>query len=466
MYIFTWLSRVCTSKKENTMHRRLMWLAPAALVSVGLLACLRSVEADEPLAVQSVGGDKGRDDVATCLKIEGALLKRAAKGGPFSAVKSGDHLPPHTLLIGFPEAELVSSCGRVKIHLHLYFGDMLPLTEAAIILNDSPQLNADITLERGIIRLEGLGKEKDTAIRVRGPADQVWELTLVDADASVLVARFGRHEPGTKLFKTAGKKAFMDEPLLHLGVLVLKGKVKVNTGSATYTLSPPPGPALVTWDSGTGYNVRTMEKLPDGIKDLDTQGRKNYKEVIEMTAKLAAGDMGKGLDELVASDSKVKQRVAVACMAALDDMPRLVAALENPKSFDVRDQAILALRNWIGRQPGQITKLFEFLTKERKFTPVQGRTIIQLLRGFDDDDRKDPVLYQLLIDGLEFAPLPIRELAHWHLDRLAPAGQSIHYDAGASQEERSKAAAAWRKLIPDGCLPPPPPKTDSKVDKN
>jgi hypothetical protein len=452
------------------MHRRFVWLAPAALVSMGLLSFALTVRADDPSSVQVAGGDKGRDDVATCLKIEGALLQRKKDSKTFSVLKAGDHIPPHTLLIGFPEAELLSSCGRVKINLHLYVGDTLPITEAAIILNDSPQLNADITLDRGAISLQGVGgkgDKSDTVIRVRGPDKEVWELTLKDAESKVLMARFGRLEPGAKLFKTGNKKAFLDEPLLHMGVLVVKGKVSVNTGHGTYLLTAPPGPALLTWDTGAGYNIKQMDKLPEGVRNLDTAELKHFKEACAVTSKLAAGDLGKGLDELVAGDGELQHRIAVSCMGALDELPRLVSALENAKYADVRDHAILTLRNWLGRQSGQLTKFYDYLTKERKYTPAQGRTVLQLLRGFDDDDRKDPHLYQLLIDGMEHASLlPIRELANWHLQRLAQAGQKIAYDAAGSQEARSKAAAEWRRLIPDGQLPPPPPKTDAKKEKN
>jgi hypothetical protein len=436
------------------MPRRYCWFAPAVLLS---LALLLSARADD--SPKSPAGQKGRDDVATCLKIEGALLQRG-KDGKFHPVKTGDRIPPGALLIGFPEADLVSSCGKIQIHLHLHIGEILPITEAAIVLNDSPMLNADITLERGVIGIKGLADKGETVVRVRGPESQVWELTLKDPDTKVLVARFGRHEPGTKLFKTSGKKGFLDEPLMHMGVLALKGRVVVNTGSATYALNAPPGPALITWDSNHGYAVKQMDKLPDAVADLNSDP-KAFKEVCDMTAKLAAGDLGKGLDELLAKDGRLQHRVAVACMGALDDVPRLVAALENPKSGEVRDHAVLALRNWIGREPGQLTKLYTYLTKEKKYTPVQGRTVVQLLRGFDDADRKEPNLYQLLIDGLEFSPLvSIRELANWHLQRLAPAGQKIVYDAAADQESRSKAATEWRRLIPDGQLPPPPPKKE------
>jgi hypothetical protein len=243
--------------KDSIMHRRFVWLAPAALVSAGLLAL--SVRAT-PSAIFP-DDDKPRTDVATCLKIDGALLQRG-KDGTFKALKSGDHIAPHTLLVGFPQAELVSSCGRVKIHLHLYLGENLPVSEAAIVFNDSPQLNADVTIDRGVVGLQGVGDKGDIAIRVRGPDSQVWELTLKDPDSHVFVARFGRHEAGTKLFKSGAKKAFVDEPMQHLGLLVVKGKVVVNTGTTTYTLQAPPGPALITWDSGVGYHVKQLDKWP------------------------------------------------------------------------------------------------------------------------------------------------------------------------------------------------------------
>jgi len=93
---------------------------------------------------------------------------------------------------------------------------------------------------------------------------------------------------------------------------------------------------------------------------------------------------------------------------------------------------------------------------------VQARTIVQLLKGFDGNDRKEPLVYELLIEALEHGPLPIRELAHWHLDRLAPAGQKIAYDAAADEAARHKAAEQWRALIPPGQLPPPPKKEEIK----
>jgi hypothetical protein len=69
-----------------------------------------------------------------------------------------------------------------------------------------------------------------------------------------------------------------------------------------------------------------------------------------------------------------------------------------------------------------------------------------------------PETYSLLIDNLRHDRLAIRELAFWHLRRLVPAGQSIRYDPAGSSEQRERAFEQWKKLVPDGKLPPQPPQ--------
>jgi hypothetical protein len=44
---------------------------------------------------------------------------------------------------------------------------------------------------------------------------------------------------------------------------------------------------------------------------------------------------------------------------------------------------------------------------------------------------------------------------------LVPDGKSIAYDAAAAEGQRLQAIAQWRRLIPEGQLPPPPKKKTS-----
>ena len=433
------------------MSCRIAWLGLATLVLSVWVATAVQIDG----GLQAAGmTQQGKAADAKCVKVEGACLLRVKDG--FKALKVGDAIPAQTLVVGMPEGELVAADGRVGIKLFLHLGDSLPVTEAAIILNEAAKNQADVGVDRGIVGFTNLAKG-DTTVIIRS-SKQVWELTLKDPDSSVLVARFGRHEPGSKQFQGVRAKGVVDEPMMHLGVLVVKGHVVVNNGSATYTLNAPPGPAMMVWDSSTGYEVKHLEVLPDEVHKLDPAEQKNHKQVCEVTAKLANGDLGKGLDALVKSESPLERRVAVACMGALDELPRLWDALDNAKHSDVRDQAVVTLRNWIGRHHGQITKLYDHITTAKKFTPAQARTALMLLKGFDERDRKEPLTFQLLIGGLEAVTLPIRELAYWNLERLAPAGEAIGYDAGADEAARRTAVAAWRQLIPEGQLPPLPKK--------
>ena len=77
--------------------------------------------------------------------------------------------------------------------------------------------------------------------------------------------------------------------------------------------------------------------------------------------------------------------------------------------------------------------------------------MLDLLHSPFDPDK--PSTYEALIRLLQHSKLAVRELAHWHLVRLAPAGKEIAYDPAATEEERDKAVKAWKELIPEGQLP-------------
>jgi hypothetical protein len=144
--------------------------------------------------------------------------------------------------------------------------------------------------------------------------------------------------------------------------------------------------------------------------------------------------------------------MAVYGLGALDQVAELVDALANPKG-DVRDVAVIALRHWIGRKQGQDLKLYNVLTKEKNFTPNQAAILVQLLHSFGDVQQSQPATYETLIDYLMHDKPAIRQLAYWHLVRLAPSGKDIKFDPNASAEARQSAVEQWKKVIPAGQLP-------------
>ena len=86
---------------------------------------------------------------------------------------------------------------------------------------------------------------------------------------------------------------------------------------------------------------------------------------------------------------------------------------------------------------------------------VKARAAHQSSAGLaPEEEQRQPETYEVLIQCLRHSKLAVRELARWHLARLAPEGKDIHYDAGAPAEERARAYEQWQALIPAGQLPP------------
>jgi hypothetical protein len=123
-------------------------------------------------------------------------------------------------------------------------------------------------------------------------------------------------------------------------------------------------------------------------------------------------------------------------------------------SAEVRDNAVNALRHWVGREPGQDLLLFKMLVEKKKYNRLDASTFVQLLHSFSPDDLDSIGTYEALIDNLANERLPIRELAHWHLLRLVPEGKVAAYDPVGSEAERKDAVAKWRKMLDDGKIIP------------
>src|SRR5262249_41805228 len=154
------------------------------------------------------------------------------------------------------------------------------------------------------------------------------------------------------------------------------------------------------------------------------------------------------------AQASLRRQLAVYGFAALDDLSRLAEALADPEHAEVRDNAVAALRHWIGQGARNDQQLFEALTREKRSSPAQAETLLELLHSPFDADQ--PETYETLIAYLRHERTAIRELARWHLYRLVPAGKKIPYEAGASDAERARGVEEWRKLIPKGKLPPKP----------
>jgi hypothetical protein len=392
----------------------------------------------------------------------GVLLHRPQENGPWQALKPKEPVVSGDLIVGLPAGALDAKNGAVRLSLLSDLARVAPypVLESAVVLHESTDADLDFTLDRGRVDVSNVQKEKRPAqVRVRF-AHQSWDLTLEAPKTRVALLLYGRWPRGVPFTKEprAG-----DEPTADLLLMVLEGEVSLRTVQDRFALHAPPGPALFHWNSVTG-----ADPGPEQLKELPSWARPSV--ALEPRANDIAGFLKilqQGLGEQVsveqvlraglASDNANAREVAVFGLGALDDLPTLIDALGDPKHRDTRDAAVVALRHWIGRKPGQDARLYEALVKDRMFSAGQAETVLQLLHSFGDAALGQPSTYATLIEYLTHETPAIRELAAWHLYRLVPAGKAITYDAGAAPEERKRSQERWHELIPEGKLPPRPP---------
>ncbi len=252
--------------------------------------------------------------------------------------------------------------------------------------------------------------------------------------------------------------------------LVLNGQVDLKHAGRPVAMGAPPGAALIEWDSVTGMDdsPRRLEELPAWVlPPTDEKGKAFAKEVEDRVQRfsaeaLKANSVDAAIDKFLASDDVGDRKLAVIALAATDQMKRLGQVLKETDKPDVWDNAVLALRHWIGRAPGQDQILYQGVIDAKVFTPREAATAMDLLHDFSDDDLTNPVTYEMLINLLGSDKRFIRGMAYWHLSRIVPEGKAFGYDPFAAQEVRDAAIKKWQELIPAGKLPPPPKEPTPK----
>jgi hypothetical protein len=396
---------------------------------------------------------KDKAAVAKCTDVAGALMERTAPGS-WQPLKTGAEVPAGKLLVALPRADIRSRNGAVDLMLVADVGKRgpYPVLESAVVVNDDPAVDLDVTLVRGIIGLTNRKAKGPATVRLRFRRT-IWNVTLLEPGAFAGAELYARHPPGLPTLHD-GK---VEEPTVNVVLRVLKGQAFVDMDGVGHRLQAPPGPAQVVWHSVDRHPViQRLEKLPLPILPQDEKERAIFDAVAAASRSLTEQAIPAALDRLAKSDKKVDRLVGVTWMGALDQMPQLLGALADARHADVRDQAILVLRQWIGRDAAKVGKLYQALKEHLHNSDVTARTVVQLLFGFNDEERAQPATYELLIGDLMHKQLPVRELAYWHLVRLAPTGRDIPYDAAGGEAQRRRAVEQWQALIPEGRLPPRP----------
>jgi uncharacterized protein (TIGR03000 family) len=404
-----------------------------------------------------------RVPVAKCMSYPGLASSKGTRQ-PYRRVDLDDILYSRDVLVGIPglKAKIEPLGGGVSL---LLWGNLpglsdSPALESSVILHDTKAYDLDFTLIRGRVVLTNEKKKGPAKIWLR--ALQGIHLELPEPGDSAALELYGRWPSGVP-FSLKGRGS--PEPVRLWEVNCLKGRLQIKAGDTEWFMSAPPGPSYFSGDSVDGPSIggpETRAKLPEWAdpKAPVSPTAKAIQEVLDAyRGKLKGKTPEEAAAELLALAEKDKNKTRAAmlrqlivyAMAAQDEVGKVAALLNNSPHDDTRKAAVVALRGWIGSRPGRDEKLWETLQDELGFTRNEAEAVLQLLHSPFAKDQ--PETYETLIAYLKHRRQAVRELAAWHLYRLAPIGQKIAFDASADEADRDKAVAEWKKLIPSGELP-------------
>jgi hypothetical protein len=388
--------------------------------------------------------------------VNGAILQRPTGQAKFTFLGKGDPVKSGALTVGQPGSQIDSKDGAVQVRLYtdLLGNSPHPILEAAIIPQPASKgFDMELTLDRGRILLINQKKEGPANVRMHFH-DQTWDLTLNEPETRVGIDLYGRWPPGVIWHKNAKTP---EAPTAVLYLLVLTGSAEVKHGTSQRSMKAPPGPALLQWDSiaGTDPTTRRLEALPEWAAPTEAL-KERYKKLLPKFEKMSAWVQKLGLEAAAAearkSGDEDLERSGVVILGAIDDLSTLIDQLNNPK-HDIRDHTVMVMRHWIGRSAGQDAKMYAALLK-KDYSPAQAETVMQLLHSPGDRQLRSPEWWETLIEYLKSDKVAVRKLAEYHLYRLVPAGKNIKYSSVGTKAEQEAAYKEWKKLIPDGELPP------------
>jgi hypothetical protein len=366
----------------------------------------------------------------------------------------------------------------------------LPVVESAVVVHEPGDFDVDLTLDHGRILLTS-DKEQPAKVRIRfanptsNTGTDAWEITLLKKDSSVGLELWGRYPPEVPF--TLDRKKHVG-PQTELYLFVLKGQVHVKIEDTTHGMAQPEGakqtddesarPSLIIWNSRLGVSepkrikslpMWALHRYPPIPANFPTKARTEIEvtrlqminALKELSGSMTGDQVEVALLAALRSDNRFKRVVAVRCFGALDDLANLMDGLIDENSL-VRESAVEVLRHWIALHADHEWKLHTFLISKKGFSRGEATSVLELLHSYSDRQRAQPATYARLIDYLRQDNAAIRVLAHWHLVRMVPWGFNIRYDPLGDSDVIERGADTWKKLIPEGSLPKPPPKKSTR----
>jgi hypothetical protein len=335
--------------------------------------------------------------------------------------------------------------------------------ESVVTVHPSEDVDLDLTLGRGRIAIAN-PKDQPRTVRLRfeNPSvankTEVWDIKLLEKGTEVMVNLASFHLPGEQFFLNKDDPQ-RKGPAAGVVLVVLSGsaEVKLDNQPAEKLVPPPAGPIL-SWVSRLGkLTLHKADQMPPWTQPLpalakddpDSKARPAVLAALtSLNIDLSGQALETGLVKAAAANDIQKHRLVVRCAGALDDLQRVIEALED-KELEVRRAGVETLRIWIGASRDNDYKLFQQL--QPTYSPDDARLIMTLLHRWSPEDDASPKLREMLVGNLTHKKVGIRELAHDYLlglPGLGQAGSKIGFNATAP--DFAQRAKEWQKLVQQG----------------
>ncbi len=408
------------------------------------------------------------------------LIRDEVKGGAYRTVEKGSSIGAGETVLSFHDGVISSANGKVQATLRsdLSGKNPLPVLESAVATRmPSSGVDLELKLDRGRVDFVNTAKEGKVTVKVVGPFTSS-ELVLASPGTRVEIELYGRWLPGSRFAALPENTKYVPEnsPVLRWMVLVLKGEVEIQHPLSSFSLKAPPGNALIQAQTINSERPvpEHLDSLPDWVNEdpKDPEVAKTKPALEKLAAALAShGDASKVFEEFSQSKDPVERIIAVYGLAAIDELEKMFVVIRSSKQEDVVDEGIIALRHYLGRGPGVDQAFYKFLmthqiNNQPVFKPSQAEALIDLVYGFNEEQKAQPTTYSYLLKQLSNKRQAFRGLAIWHLERLVPDGQKIGYDPTDEEPARELSIKKWRdKLTELKKLPEPLPAAKPPVAK-
>ncbi|MCZ2341435.1 MAG: alanine and proline-rich secreted protein Apa [Bacteroidales bacterium] len=349
-----------------------------------------------------------------------------------------------------------------------------PLLWSSVVFHDPYEgFAADLTVRAGRIYIK-TDKPDGAKVRLRFGGSEIWDVTLLDPTADVAFEVITSPNPGAA-----------EEPApITAGLAVVGGKVSVKTRFQEFPKIEKNN--IISWDSKR-RGTEGIQKLPDEGTAYFARFQ-TYPDPTPARAALGAVDrfnkrltdptrvkvvFAEALTETGAPslDSVTAARIAVLTQAAMGEFPALVDAVEDVNRSYVREAAVFGLRAALAVHPNAAAKFRALLIEKARLTEEQADTVLRLLRGLTDLEKKSPMMHDQLLTLMSSNKVAVRELAFMTLlnevDQESRSNRALaSFDAGGPDQAREPVVRAWKRRIeelkkkatadPKAATPPPP----------